>query len=300
MKNNPFPPHIRKVAVIAPAGREGQDSIMAGCSILNAFGIETLIMPHVFAGSSEGYLAAGVDARLADLLQCWCEKDVDLILCSRGGFGSAHLLPYIDWQLLRSRPLPLVGYSDITALHMAMYAKNCGPLIAAPMCARIKDLSHDDYTFYHYARALQENAVPEKLVRPDGTTNLQVLKPGTASASLFAVNLSVAVTLCGTPFMPDLTGHILMLEDVSEPVYRLDRYLTQLSQCGVFGKLGGLMFGTFKECGTAEEREVLFRRIAGEIPGPVVAGFPFGHTFPFVSIRQGRRVTINADGTVVY
>ncbi len=300
MRNNPFPENVHKVAVIAPAGREGQESIISGCRILNDFGIETVIMPHVFAGSSEGYLAAEINARLADLLQCWCEPDVDLVLCSRGGFGSAHLLPHIDWPLLQSRRLPLVGYSDITALHMAMYSRQCGPLIAAPMCARLKDLAHDDYTLYHYARALRESSVPEILMRPDGTQNLHVLKPGTVTAPLFAVNLSVAVTLCGTPYMPDLTGHVLMVEDVSEPVYRLDRYLTQLSQCGVLSKLAGLMFGTFRDCGLPEEREVVFRRVASEVDGPVVAGFPFGHTFPFVSIRQGRRITINPDGTVRY
>lgn len=300
MKNNPFPPNIRKVAVIAPAGREGQEIIQAGCRVLNSCGIETLLMPHMFSGSPDGYLAADTEARLADLLQCWVEKDVDMVLCTRGGFGSAHLLPQIDWELLRSKPLPLVGYSDITALHLAMYANGCGPLIAAPMCARLKDLTEDDYTLYHYGRALQSAPPPEKLVRPDGSTKLQVLQAGEVSGPVIAVNLSVAVTLCGTPYMPDLTGCILLIEDVSEPVYKLDRYLTQLSQCGIIKKLAGLILGNFRDCGTAEGREIIFQRIAEEIVGPVVSGFPFGHSFPFVSIRQGRKLTIHADGTIIY
>ena len=298
MRSNPFPPNIRKIAIVAPAGPEGPEAIDSGGRILNDWGIATVVMPHVFSGGAEKYLAASRSDRLADLQQCWQEPDIDLVMCSRGGFGTAHLLPDLPWPLLRSKAIPLVGYSDITALHLAMYGQGCGPLIAAPMCARLKDLVDDDYTFRYYARALQDRVTPEPVILPDGSRRLTILRPGTVSAPLLAVNLTVAVSLCGTPFMPDLRGHILLVEDVSEAVYRLDRVLTQLALCGVVEGLAGLVFGTFRDCGTAEEREVLFRRIAPMVPGPVLSGFPFGHTFPMAAIRQGRNAIINADGSL--
>ncbi|MDD3118550.1 MAG: LD-carboxypeptidase [Victivallales bacterium] len=298
MPHNPFPPRIRTVAVVAPAGPAASEAVASGCRQLQAWGLDVKVMPHVFTGADESYLAAPAAARRCDLEQCWREPDIDLVLCARGGFGTAHLLPHLDWTLLRSRPLPLIGYSDITALQLAMYRHRCGPLLAAPMCGRLGDLAADDYTCYYYARALADQVTAEPVCLPGGGDRMTVLQEGTAAGPLLAVNLAVAATLCGTPFMPDLSGHILLVEDVGEAVYRLDRFLTQLAQCGVLGGLAGLVFGSFRDCGTAPERERLFRRIGAAVSGPVLTGFPFGHTFPLAAVRQGRRAVIEADGRI--
>ncbi len=289
---NPFPEHIRTVAVIAPAGPAPEDQIKAGCGLLENLGIKVKLMPGVQNGKSQAsYLSATVKQRLEDLHNAWSDSEVDLILCVRGGYGCAHLLPEIDWKILKSRSLPLVGYSDITALHLAMLKYNAGIPVAAPMCAMLPRIKDDDFTMSHYHRVLSAS-------KSSDIPSLKPLKTGRIEAPVVAVNLAVTVTMCGTDFMPDLTGKVLLVEDIGEPVYKIDRYLTQLRQCGILDSLGGLVFGSFTGCNNNDELGRLQQTIADEMDFPVFSGFPFGHDFPFVSIRQNARIAVEANGTV--
>lgn len=298
--DNIFPKTIRHVAIISPAGPADRARIEAGVALLHSWGLKVTIMPHVFSGAREGYLSASTAERLADLHACWHDTGIDLVICARGGFGSAHLLPEIDWLLLRSRPLPLIGYSDITALHLAMLKMHAGIPVAAPMAAKLHEAFIEnqfaDYTA-GYCRAAMLG-LPAHIKSPDGGNPVRIIKPGSVDALPLSANLAVMVTLCGTEYFPDVTGRVLILEDLNEPPYRIDRYLTQLKQAGVLSKCAGIAFGDFMDCGAHDELQLIFHKAAEAVNGPVITGFPFGHGLPIVSVRMDRRIRITGSGTV--
>lgn len=299
MLENPFTPDIKHIAVAAPAGPPDKSRIKDSCELLNSFGIKVSVMPNVFAGAEEDYLSANIEKRVCDIHKCWQDESIDLLLSARGGYGSAQLLPHLDWKLLESRPLPVLGYSDITALHLAMFRKKAGIPIASPMTDKFVDVLKDDYTVKHIRRALSTGLKKELLSIPEGF-KLKVIKKGCALAPVIPSNLTVLVSLCGSPYIPDFKGKILLLEDINEEVRKLDRALTQLRISGVFDKCAGVIFGGFRKCGGHKTRENLFRNFAEYINGPVLYGFPFGHFLPMAAIRFGTRMSITDSGSIFY
>ncbi|MDD5697077.1 MAG: LD-carboxypeptidase [Victivallaceae bacterium] len=293
---------FKRAALIAPAGGADRETVAAAVEMLKRAGLQAKVMPHVFSGAPEGYLAADLKGRLQDLHGCWRDKSIDLIFCVRGGFGSAQLLPHIDWELLRSRRIPLIGFSDITALHMGMLRKKAGIPVAAPMPVMFREALFDntesEYT-RHFMRLALADRIPAgtELTRP-GKEEFNVIKPDYALGQPVAATLSVLVSLCGTPWFPKLRHKILILEDINEPVYKLDRYLTQLAQCGVFAECDAVFFGQFTACGEEKDQYALFSRFAEHIRGAVLADFPFGHRFPGISLNMRRHLRLEKNGKI--
>jgi muramoyltetrapeptide carboxypeptidase len=293
---NPFPENIKTIAVIAPSGPASPEQVHAGCGFIEKLGIKVKLAPGVLNQGQCPYLSANTSSRLDDLHGAYADNTIDLILCARGGFGAAHLLPEIDWTIIRSRSIPLVGYSDINALHLAMIKNNAGIPVVGPMCIRLPQLHDDAYTLEYFKRALSDSPARHALL-PNGGEQLTTLIPGCVKAPVIASNLAVMVSLCGTEFMPELKGKILMLEDINEPAYKLDRYLTQLKQNGILDDIAGLLLGDFIECGSGDERNEMFNRVLGKLDCPVYSGFPFGHGFPLLSVRQNSIIEIDEAGT---
>jgi muramoyltetrapeptide carboxypeptidase len=129
--------------------------------------------------------------------------------------------------------------------------------------------------------------------------NISILKEGKAKGPATPVNLATMVSLIGSDFMPDLAGSVLLLEDISEPVYKLDRYLSQLRFSGILSGISGLIFGGFKDCGKAKGRERLFKETAQYVNGPVISGFPFGHSLPFAAIKCGSDIEVKRNGDIL-
>lgn len=295
---------FKHAAIIAPAGVPDREKVAESVDLLEKSGIQVKIMPHVFSENAGDYLSAPLKQRVRDLHGCWRDKSIDIIFCARGGFGSAHLLPHIDWNLLRTRRIPVVGYSDITALHMGMLKQKASTPIAAPMPHVFKealiDLKEKDREYTkHYMNIALAESIPAgtEISCPEGA-DLTFIKPGYALGQPIPANLSVLASLCGTPWMPRLKHKILILEDVNEDIYKLDRYLTQLQQCGVFAKCEAVFFGQFNNCGTKEEQYNLFERFAAKSRGPIIADFPFGHAFPSVSISMRHHMRIEKNGQI--
>ena len=272
--------------VVSPAGPVAPEVFDAGLAGLKKLGFGIKVFPH--AREKYGYLAAPAEARLADLAAAWNDPEVDAILCARGGFGSAHLLPLLDWRSMKARPLPLLGFSDITALHLAMDKLGVGRPVAAPMLKFIPDLDAD--SLGAFLRVLKREY--------GGFDGVEPLAEGTFAGRPLAGNLTVTASLLGTPYFPDPTGRVLVLEEVGEPLYRIDRLLTQLEQSGVFAACAGVVFGEFTEGDftAAELRELLFRVVkrAGK---PAVTRYPFGHKLPFQPIDFSARWTVK-DGKI--
>ncbi len=289
-----IPEQFKTIAVAAPAGPLAVERFTDGVNWLRATGKMLRIMPHVNGPSSARYLAASAEARAADLSAAWLDPEVDLLLAARGGFGSAQLLELLDWRRLAARPLlPVVGYSDITALHWAMISRNAGSPLVGPMLGKLLEAEHSSYTVRTFRAALER--IPMELPPAPEFGPFQVWNRGTASGLPLPGNLAVAVTLCGTPFCPDPAGKILLFEDLNEPAYKLDRYLTQLRQNGFFRRAAGVIFGQFLDCAPREELNRLFQEVADEVRGPVLSNFPFGHLFPLACLNCRMPLTVEGD-----
>ena len=154
MVKNPFPSSVRKIAVPAPAGIPDRKRLDDSLALLHSFGIETVPGRHIFAESGESYFASSKENRAEDFNAFLHDPSIDLILCARGGYGSMQILPLIDWETLRRRNLPVVGFSDITAIHLAMLRKKAGIPIASQMAARLSAALADKRTADSMERAI--------------------------------------------------------------------------------------------------------------------------------------------------
>lgn len=251
-----------------------------------------------------GYLAGQDRDRAADVNAMFADKTVRAIFAVRGGWGCARILPYLDYGLIRANPKLLIGYSDITALHMAIAAKagfvtihgpNGGSSWGKATAESFRQVAFEG----QLARYQNPVASDDRLVQNKWRT--RTITPGVASGKLLGGNLTVLTALVGTPYLPDFTGAILFLEDVDEAEYRIDRMLTQLGQAGILGKVAGIAFGQCTDCRPRERgllgfglSEVLAQHFSG-LKVPVFQGSFFGHMPNQFSIPVGARAVMDAE-----
>ena len=285
-----FPASIRTVGLTSPASLPDDARIAEARRYLEEVcGVKTVLAPGALKRGPMKYCCGTPESRLADFHALLHDARVDLILCTRGGFGSAHILPELDFDLLRERNLPVYGYSDISALHLAMLAKHAGIPVCAPMADGLPDAMKRPEAKESFRTVLRRRTAPRKL-RP-------VPVEGSAADTgitgpLVLSNLTVMTTLCGTPWMPDLNGCILALEDVHEEARVLDRHLTHLVQAGVIAQAHAVIFGYFTKCGPKPQIRRLLRDFAVRTGKPVFQGLAFGHEHPKCSYRLGEPVEI--------
>lgn len=292
-----IPEQYKTIAVAAPAGPLAAERFVDGVEQLRKGGKTVKVMPHANGPSPSSYLAASAEARAADLSAAWLDPEVELILAVRGGFGSAQLPELLDWEALAARPaMPVVGYSDITALHWAMIARDTGMPVVGPMLGKLSEAAQWPATVTSFHAALAGE--PQELSPAPEFGPFREWKKGPVSGPPLPGNLTVAVTLCGTSYCPDPTGKILLFEDLNEPAYKLDRYLTQLRQNGFFRRAAGVIFGQFTDCAAPEELDRLFQQVAAEVNGPVLSNFPFGHQFPLTCLNC--RMPLTIDGGRIF
>ena len=219
-----------------------------------------MLAPGALKRGPMKYCCGTPESRLADFHALQNDPRVDLILCTRGRFGSAHILPKLDFGLLRERNLPVYGYSDISALHLAMLAKHAGIPVCAPMADGLPDAMRRPEAKETFRAVLRKRTAPRKLkLVPVGESPAEASLTG----PLVLSNLTVMTTLCGTPWMPDLNGRILALEDVHEEARVLDRHLTHLIQAGIIEQTRAVVFGYFTKCGPKPQIRRLLREFAG-------------------------------------
>ena len=298
MKNDcPFPDTIRKIGICTPSKLVEPEQIAVAAALLEKWGIAYTLAPDALTPGEEDYFAADAEKRAAGFNALLRDESIDLILCSRGGYGAAYLLPLIDWDLLKKRNLPVVGYSDVTALHLAMLARSAGKPVAARMAAHLPDIAADPFSCESMRHALA--GTPEK------TAQLTPVIPSVISSvtgNFVPANLTVLASLCGSEWLPDWSGKILAPEDIDEEPRKIDRMLLQLELAGIFDSVAAVVFAGFSgDCGTPEERKRIFRRFADRHPDtPFFEGLTFGHALPSLSFAVGKSVTIRNDGLMTY
>ena len=271
------------VGVIAPASSLSAEDFDKALQNLADLGFKTKI--GKYARGKNGFLAGTDKERLDDLHWAFADKEISAVWCVRGGYGVSRILPDVDYDLIRKNPKIFIGYSDITALHTAIFQNTGLVTFHGPVAAS----TFSDYSKTHVAGVLMNPSAPYKIeLSPDNVakeSNLfktEVITKGKTRGKLIGGNLSLLSALAGTPFgLKNLKGKIFFIEDVGEQPYRIDRMLTQLRQSVDLRQLAGIALGIFEDCNpkttdTQSLIEVIKDRL-GDLGIPVIYGLSFGH-----------------------
>lgn len=231
--------------------------------------------------------------KLHDLHQMFADREVRAIFCLRGGAGATRLLDRIDYGLIAANPKILVGYSDITALSLAVFRKTGLVNFSGPMAAT-ELLAPSSYTEEHFWGMLTDPGYSKHLTNFSGHA-ISCISPGAVTGRLVGGNLSVLSSLVGTPYLPSFSGTLLFTEDVNEPAYRIDRMLSHLFNAGLAQKCQCLMFGQFTKNSSDENRDYRFDKIFTYYANrmhdgaPVMTGLSYGHIRELMTLPVGAR-----------
>lgn len=249
-----------------------------------------------------GYLAGNDAARAEGLNRMFADDRVDAVICMRGGYGVTRMLDRVNYDAIRANPKILLGYSDITALHAAIHKKVGMITFHGPMPATCWP-KLDDFTRDSMLRALTSTEPLGVLPHPEGKRPRCVV-PGRCEGRLVGGCLSLVAATCGTPYQLDVTGKVLMLEDIGEQVYRLDSMLTQLRLAGMFDRCAGVVLGGFTNCATDNEDGVMnleqvIRDVIVPAGKPVLADVAVGHLDTKLTVPLGTMCALDAGaGTI--
>ncbi len=292
------------LGIVSPASAVRADFVADGIAELESFGYRTKLFPHALAKGPLNY-AGCVEDRVADLHAAFADPEVDGILCTRGGWGAAELLPLLDAELIRAHAKPFIGYSDITTLHVWLQSEVGMVSFQAPMVAS-DWVRLDSVDVACWTSALTQVA-PWTVGAESG---LRVLRPGTAAGLLGGGCISIYAEALGTPYSPVAAPRgVLFLEDVGTKPYQWDRMLVHLKYAGMLDGVTGIVFGDMHKCVDADEfallEETLLHALR-DFDGPVGIGLRSGHvlagnvTLPFgVEVRLNLKDAANPQMTFV-
>jgi muramoyltetrapeptide carboxypeptidase len=279
-----------RVALIAPAGPlRGPEDLDRAIANVRDLGWEPVVATHALART--GYFAGSDESRAADVNAALRDRRIDAVWCLRGGYGAIRVLDRIDWGALRGHAKPVLGYSDVTALHGAI-ARQAGIVSYHAPTARTP--------LSPFSRASLERALTRGEDSCGVAEGARVLRPGRARGRIEGGNLAVLSALVGTPYVPPLDGALLVLEDVNEAVYRIDRMLAQLRLSGALHGVRAIIFGDCTNCpedaddGARALDDVLVE-IADWLRVPCLAGVPVGHVGDQWTLPLGAEGELDAD-----
>jgi muramoyltetrapeptide carboxypeptidase len=285
-----------RVAVVSPAGPSPAANIEAGLGVLESWGLEPVLLPH--AAAQGAYLAGSDAGRAADFEAAWADPSFAAVIAARGGYGVQRMLDRIDWVRLRgAEPKAFVGFSDVTALHEAI-ALNLGTAtIHGPMPAWSKFVT-DTEMREHLRLTLFE---PER-VQTLAPAGAKAIVGGTATGVTLGGTLTLLASGIGTAEHRErLDGALLLLEDIGEAPYRLDRAVTQLRRAGWFDGIAGVVLGSWTDCGPEAEVRGVFEDLLGDLGVPVAWDFGFGHCPRSLTVPLGLKAVLDADaGTLQF
>jgi len=278
------------IGIIAPAGPvNDREAFAAGARLIEEMGFRIKHRPDIFR--KDGYLAGSDQERLAELHALFADPEVKALVAARGGYGCLRLLADLDFALIRANPKMLIGFSDLTVLHAAIGKQTGLVTLHGPMLATLA--RGDRETRESFFRWL--SGCPETKIKARG---LEILRGGDAAGRLLPGNLACLCHLLATPWEPDWQGAILVLEDIGEPPYRLDRLLTQLAVAGKLKGIAGLILGDF---GESEASETVWRRALELLPEniPVWGNFPCGHGSRNLTLPLGAEARLDSSAGVL-
>jgi muramoyltetrapeptide carboxypeptidase len=294
------PRRLRKgdvIGIVSPASTPAtQEKLEKGVLYLENLGYRVKIGRHVMA--QYGYLAGSDEERAADLNDMLRDPVVKAVFAVRGGYGTPRILGLIDYPVVRRNPKIVVGYSDITALQLALLRKTglvtfSGPMVGVEMWDHI-----DPYTEENFWRMITAGSRASVLQNPDDEPTTAHNK-GKVSGILVGGNFSLLASLLATPYLPNLRNTILVLEDVDEAPHRVDRMFAQLRHAGILKNIAGLVLGRFTDCVPTDPSKphLTIEQVLGEIVSaarcPVLTNLQYGHIAKKLTIPFGVRATLD-------
>ena len=271
------PPRLKKgdtIALIAPGSSIPEEKISKARNNLESMGF--LVKEGKYIREKNGYLAGKDHERIADIHWAFSDSSVNGVWCIRGGYGCTRLLPYLDYKLIKKNPKVLIGYSDITALHMAIFKETGLSSFHGP----VGSSEFTPYTVEQAQNILLSNQDTYK-VPPFKPAQIEIFSPGKAEGELIGGNLSLISAMCGTKYLPSAKGKIVLLEDIDEKPYRIDRMLVQLEQAWNLKKARGILLGEFVDCDSDSDRSLTLQETLEnhfkKIHIPVMYKVPLGH-----------------------
>ncbi|NBB89418.1 MAG: LD-carboxypeptidase [Bacteroidetes bacterium] len=282
------------IGIISPSGAIRSGQLKEAVSLLKELGLRPHPAPH--CDGHYGYFSATDAERLSDIHYCLENEEIDAIWCLRGGYGLTRILHQIDYKLFRQRALAVIGYSDITALHQALYTQAGIVSFHGPVLI-------SDFNPYVKQQAQQVFQPTDELplLLPHSEHEVETLRAGQAEGRLLGGNLSLLAALAGTPYLPSFKDALVFIEDVEEEPYRIDRMLTQLVHTADLNKASGVILGQFAGCEKKPEdnysftlRETLDSFVA-DWSGPVLYNFSIGHIKRQCTLPHGIKVRLDTD-----
>lgn len=288
------------IGLIAPAGvLRSRDQLDDAVQAIEGLGFRTKVGRHVL--SRHGFLAGTDTQRARDVMTMVTDTEVDAILAVRGGWGCARILPLLDYDEIAAHPKPIIGYSDTTALLLAVYARTGIVTFHGPVGVS----TWQGVTPESFVQTLVEGAPlalgPETRANRDRT---EAIRPGVAEGRVIGGNLTVISALAGTGFLPDFQDHVVFFEEVGEDAYRVDRMLVQLELAEGLSESAAVVFGQCSSCGSGGSawtaNEAIRQRLA-TYPCPSMLGAPIGHVSPVYTMPIGLPARVDAEaGTLEY
>lgn len=292
MKRPPFLKLNDKVVILSPAGNISSIYVNNAINILQEWGLQVITSENALRES--GRFSGFVEQRLHDLQNALDDPEVKLIFCSRGGYGAVHLLDRLDFSAMKENPKWLVGFSDITALHTALQYHGIMS-IHGPMAQHFSEEGATNLSVLYSKAAFSGKDLNYSIPVEYPFLN----REGKVTGTLFGGNLSVYAGILGSKYIKIPRNGILLLEDIGEEPYRIDRMIYQLKICGVFDKIKGLIVGQFTEY--EEDNKMygsLYESILSavkEFDFPICFGFPVGHTRLNLPIIMGGNATLTVN-----
>ncbi|RMR61208.1 Muramoyltetrapeptide carboxypeptidase [Pseudomonas syringae pv. actinidiae] len=285
------------VALVSPAGPVDPGNIDAAVEVLKGWGLRPRVYPHALGKYS--FYSGTDEERLADLNAALADPEIRAVICNRGGYGVQRIVQQVNMDAVRRDPKLVTGFSDITALHGALWNHARLVTVHGPVASQLERGGLFVSGMHHVLMSTE----PVLLKADPGSPTAKVRTGGSAQGLLLGGNLCILDTSVGTPFMPDMTGAILLIEEVNEPAYRVDRMLTHLGNCGILARLAGVAVGEFTPAantgGTISPADVLLERL-GSLGIPVLGGLPVGHGDLNQAVPLGTQAILDVDaGTLL-
>lgn len=281
------------IGIISPASPQEYEEIRKGVSFLKSLGFKIKKGNHIYA--KLGYLAGSDEARAQDLMDMFLDKEVDMILCIRGGYGCMRILPLLDYNIIKNNPKIFMGFSDITAI-LNTFSSQCnlitfhGPMTTSNL--------NDKETLKSFLDTISKGYEPYKIYNP-GNMPIQCINDGITKGKIVGGNLCLISSTLGTPYEIDTKNNILFIEDVGEKPYAIDRMLTQLYLSGKLSECSGFILGQFTDCQLPNyERSLTLMEIFKDrllsLNKPTILNFMSGHDYPKITLPIGVTARISS------
>ena len=292
-----MPKPIKKydcIGIVAASGPVDQQLLLDGLRNIHYMGFDSFTGKNIFKKTN--YLAGSDFTRASDLNTALADSAIKAIMFARGGYGIMRILEDIDLTAIRRNPKIMVGMSDLTALSLSLF-RRCGLVtFAGPMIATENGVNMDKSSMESLISSITNDLIGTELIKP-GVGNVQTVRPGQTRGRLLGGCLSLVTALLGTDHIPDFSGAVIFLEEVNEPLYRIDRMLMQLKLNGIFERISGLVLGHFIGPNSEDQRpevERLLLELTQHLSFPVISGFPHGHALPNLTLPHGAIVDMDA------